>query len=132
MKKKLNFRSGFEEKVYENAVSSGRELDYEPENPVVRYVVPARYLPDFRLPNGVLVECKGYFDGRARAKMSRIKRDNPSLDIRFLFQRANNHITKSKNSLQYWQWAERHGFKWAEGTSIPQEWWDEPKKENNE
>lgn len=122
MKKKLKFRSGFERNVYEQSVQRGKQLDYEPQEPVVRYVVPSRYIPDFILhPSGVFVECKGYFDGRSRAKMLRVKKDNPYLDIRFVFQRANNRITRSPNSLMYWQWAEKHGFPWAEG-AIPEEW----------
>ena len=120
-KKKPKFRSGFEERVYEDRAG---ELDYEPDHPAVHYVVPSRYIPDFKLPNGILVECKGYFDSRARSKMLRVRKDNPDLDIRFVFQRANNRLTKSKNSLMYYQWAERHGFKWSEGR-IPDEWWDE-------
>ena len=119
---RLNFRSKFEKAVYEHAQKHKRELEYEPAHPVIRYVAPATYIPDFRLPNGVLVECKGYFDGRARRKMLQVKRDNPDLDVRFVFQRANNRLTKSPNSMMYWQWAEKHGFPWAEGY-IPEEWY---------
>lgn len=129
--KQPKFRSGLEKKIYEDAVLNGRELDYEPLEPIVRYVVPARYIPDFKLPNGVLVESKGWLRPRDRAKMARVKLENPGLDIRFVFQRANSRVGKSSNSLMYWQWAEKHGFPWAEGL-IPAEWWDEPKKENNE
>jgi hypothetical protein len=118
----VKFRSKFEKKVYEDARSQKRKLEYEPQEPAIRYVVPSRYIPDFRLGNGVLLECKGYFDARARAKMLRVRKDNPDLDIRFVFQRANNRLTKSKNSMTYWEWAEKHGFPWAEG-SIPEEWY---------
>lgn len=120
-KKQLKFRSGFERTVYDNAHG---KLDYEPSSPVVSYSTTSRYIPDFALPNGVLVEAKGYFDVRARAKMLRVRRQNKDLDIRLVFQRANNRITKSPNSLMYWQWAERHGFPWAEG-QIPEGWWKE-------
>lgn len=118
----MKFRSKFEKHVYEQA--GKRKLDYEPQSPAICYVTSSRYIPDFRLPNGVLVECKGYFDQRARGKMLRVRKANPSLDIRFVFQRANNRITKSKNSIMYWEWAEKHGFPWAEG-SIPEDWWNE-------
>lgn len=123
--KKPKFRSGYEEKIYDNATSSGYELEFEPDNPVVRYVVPARYIPDFKLPNGILVEAKGWLRPRDRAKMARVRKENPGLDIRFLLQRANKRITKSPNSMMYWQWCEKHGFLWAEGEVIPQEWFDE-------
>lgn len=119
----MKFRSKFEKRVYENA--KGRKLVYEPQSPVIHYSTVARYIPDFDLGNGVLVEAKGYFDSRSRAKMLRVKKQNPNLDIRMLFQRANNRITKSQNSMTYWQWAEKHGFPWAEGDTIPEEWYDE-------
>lgn len=120
----MKFRSKFEKVVYEKAKSNRLKLDYEPSTSVVDYVVTARYTPDFRLPNGILVEAKGYFDPAARGKMRRVKQQHPELDIRFVFQRASNTVTKAKNSKTYGQWAEMHGFPWAEG-SIPKEWWKE-------
>ena len=120
----MKFRSGYEKRVYENIPDNQRGfVDYEPQSPVISYNTPSRYIPDLRLPGDIYVECKGYFDARARAKMLRVKKQNPSLDIRILFQRANNRLTKSPNSLTYWQWAERHGFPWGEGECIPEEWW---------
>ena len=113
------FRSGFEKKVYEEAHG---KLDFEPEDAHLHYVKPSYYIPDFRLPNGVLVECKGRFTSADRTKMLRVRDQNPDRDIRLLFQRANNRLTKSKNSITYWQWADRHGFPWSEGT-IPEDWW---------
>lgn len=122
----MKFRSKYEKRVWESVPTKfKRRVDYEPQSPRICYNTPSQYIPDFRLPNGILVECKGYFDSRARGKMLRVKKQNTELDIRFLFQRANNRITKSPNSLMYWQWAERHGFKWAEGDSIPEEWYSE-------
>lgn len=122
----MKFRSKYEKKVYGNA--DGRKLDYEPEDAALHYNTPAKYFPDFRIRrNGILVESKGYFKPRDRSKMLRVKKQNPDADIRFLFQRANNRITKSPNSMMYWEWAEKHGFPWAEGDRIPDEWFNEKK-----
>lgn len=118
----MKFRSKYEKRVYENG--NKQRLAYEPQSPVIIYTTSSRYIPDFSLGNGVLVECKGYFDPKARAKMLAVKRQNRELDIRVLFQRANNRLTKSPNSLMYWQWCEKHGFPWAEGDVIPKEWYD--------
>ena len=118
----MKFRSKYEKRVYDNR--GDRKLAYEPSTPLIVYTTSARYIPDFALGNGVLVETKGYFDARARSKMLAVKKQNPSLDIRILFQRANTRLTKSKNSMMYWQWAEKHGFPWAEGEHIPEEWYD--------
>lgn len=118
------FRSKFEKTVYEQGTKYRRKLDYEPENSHLSYNRPSKYIPDFRLPNGILVECKGYFKSADRTKMLRVREQNPGVDIRFVFQRSNNKLTKAKNSKMYWQWAEQHGFKWAEG-KIPTKWWAE-------
>ena len=123
----MKFRSKYEKKLYEN--SDGRTIDYEPPDAKLAYNTPANYHPDFRIKkNGILIEAKGYFKPRDRAKMLRVKKQHPSADIRLLFQRANNRLTKSPNSLMYWQWAEKHGFPWAEGDRIPDSWFKEGKK----
>ena len=119
----MRFRSKFEKAIYEHCEKHKRTVEYEPTCPVVRYTTTATYLPDFKLPNGVLIECKGYFSPRDRRKMLQVARDNPDLDIRFVFQRANNRLTKSPNSMTYWQWCEKHSFMWSEGY-IPEEWYD--------
>lgn len=120
----MKFRSKFEKELYSNARKRKKKLEYEPDNPRVTYTTSNRYIPDFVLPNGIIVEAKGYFKAKDRTKMLNVARNNPSLDIRFVFQRANNRLTKSPNSMMYWQWAEKHGFDWAEGY-IPDAWWEE-------
>ena len=120
----MKFRSKFEKAVYEKAKRSRKRLDYEPRDGTLRYILPAEYRPDFRLPNGILIEAKGYFSPRDRRKMLAVRRDNPECDIRMVFQRASNRLTKSKNSITYGEWADRHGFVWAEG-AIPTLWWRE-------
>lgn len=124
----MRFRSGYEERVYNNAINRKRKLDFEPPDALVYYVKPARksrYIPDFRLPNGILVETKGRLTAQDRAKMLLVVRDNPELDIRFLFQRANQRITRSKNSMTYGEWADKHEFVWSTGETIPDEWFNE-------
>lgn len=126
-KNTINFRSGFEKAVYEHATGHKHKLEFEPADAIVRYTKPAkmaRYIPDFRLPNGILVETKGRFPYADRNKMCLVRDANPELDIRIVFQRAGNRLTKSKNSMTYWEWAEKHNFRWSEGT-IPEEWWKE-------
>ena len=124
-KKQPRFRSGYEKKIYDDAQGRGHELAYEPDDPVIRYVTPSRYIPDFKLDNGILVEAKGWLRPRDRGKMARVRKENPEIDIRFLLQRANKRITKSPNSMMYWEWREKNGFKWAEGEHIPEEWFNE-------
>lgn len=117
----INFRSGFEEEVYNSARRSRKRLEHEPH--FLPYVIKGSYLPDFVLPNGIYVEAKGYLDAAACRKMKAVKASNPHLDIRFVFQKANGKRNK-RAKLKNWEWAEKHGFPWAEGT-IPLEWWKE-------
>lgn len=124
MTTRLKFRSKFEKAVYEQVERHKQQVEYEPTKPPIYYTTTAAYIPDFKLSNGVLIECKGFFSPRDRRKMLQVARDNPNLDIRFVFQRASNRLTKSPNSMTYWQWAEKHSFKWSEGY-IPEEWYSE-------
>lgn len=125
--KKPNFRSKFEERIWDVALQNKKKMEYEPAKPRIPYVISYTYRPDFVLPNGIIIEAKGYLRPRDRTKMRKVKEHNPELDIRFVFQDARKQLTKSKNSEMYWQWAERIGYPWAEGT-IPLEWWKERKK----
>ena len=70
------------------------------------------------------IEAKGRFITSDRQKHLLIKEQHPELDIRFLFQNANNTISKT-SSTTYALWAETKGFKWANGETIPKEWLDE-------
>lgn len=125
----IKFRSKYEREIWRNAQSRGLDLQHESKDSALVYVSNSVYMPDFRLPNGILIESKGYFKPQDRRKMLEVKESHPDKDIRFLFQNPNNTLTKGKNSKTYAKWAEYHGFKWAGGTKIPCEWWEEKKNE---
>jgi hypothetical protein len=118
---KPKFRSKFEEDIYKVAKGNGKKLEFEPY--FIPYIMKGSYLPDYVLPNGIVVEAKGYLDAAACKKMKAVKASNPHLDIRFVFQNANGKRNR-RAKLRNYEWADRHGFKWAEGT-IPLDWWDE-------
>ncbi len=112
------FRSKFEEKVWEEA-NGEKLLDYEPG--YIPYIMRGSYLPDYIIKkNGIIIEAKGYLDAACCKKMLAVKRSNPDLDIRFVFQNSNGKRNK-RAKLKNWEWAEKHGFPHAEGT-IPLEW----------
>lgn len=117
----MKFRSGYEEKLYNHAIENG--LDIEFETIKLPYCVRGNYLPDFVLPNGIIVEAKGYFDSRARAKMIAVKKANPKLDIRMVFMNSKTKLRKGSKS-SYRDWCEKYGFPYADGM-IPLEWWNE-------
>lgn len=117
------FRSKFEESIWNAAKARRRTLQYEPF--FIDYHIKGAYHPDFVLENGIIIEAKGYLDAAACRKMLAVKRCNPELDIRFVFQNANGKRNK-RAKLKNWEWAEKHGFPWAEGT-IPLAWFKEKK-----
>ena len=61
-----------------------------------------------------------------RTKHLLIKEQYPDLDIRFLFQNANNLLRKGSKT-RYSDWCEKHGFLYAH-KEIPNQWLTERKK----
>ena len=116
----MAYKSQFEVKIDRELRLQGVDFEYE----TVELAYMSVYKPDFILPNGIIIEAKGYFKKLDRAKMIKVKRNNPRCDIRFVFQRADNVVTGSKTRMTYGQWATKHGFPWASGT-IPKAWIDE-------
>ena len=66
----MAFRSGLEERVADLLVELG--VKYEYESTKVPYVISHIYSPDFILPNGVVLECKGYWDAADRRKIKEV------------------------------------------------------------
>jgi hypothetical protein len=126
-KHKINdpkFKSRFEEWIWECCNKYNHPVEYEPLK--LSYRLEKTYIPDFRLKNGIIIEAKGRFDADMRRKMLAVKRAHPELDIRFVFQNAQNKLSK-KAKMKYWEWAELHHYKWAEG-SIPPAWFKEKRQ----
>ena len=69
----MAFRSRLEEKVADLLVDL--DVKYEYETVKVDYTIAHIYKPDFILPNGVVLECKGIGTAKtgARSKLSRNK-----------------------------------------------------------
>jgi hypothetical protein len=125
---KNGFRSGLEETVSAQLTEKNVEFEYESKANTVKYVVPASnhtYLPDFKLPNGIIVETKGRLMLADKKKHILIKEQHPELDIRFVFSNSNAKMSKASKTT-YAMWADKHGFQWAD-KMIPQSWIDEVK-----
>lgn len=119
----LGFRSGLEDTVNSAFNTSGVHVKYEDPASKIRYVIPSRptvYTPDFKLPNGVLVETKGRFVTADRKKHKLIKEQFPHLDIRFVFSNPNARISKTSRTT-YADWCNTHGFRYA-AANRPTEW----------
>lgn len=137
--KRQVYASGLEEKVIKDLEERGIRYEYEPEE--IEYeksihrahckrcgrgdgcVQFRRYVPDLRINvegQSFLVEIKGKFTAENRGRMEAVRKTHPDLDLRFLFQR-DNWLTR-KQKTRYSDWATAHGFQWAVGEKVPQEW----------
>ena len=118
-KKTSKFRSGLEEQVAK--LLEGLGVTYEYESKRVPYTIQHHYSPDFILPNHVLLETKGYWDAADRRKILAVKKDNPLLDLRMVFQSPFNKINK-KSKTTYAMWCDKHEIPWTSYHNIPLEW----------
>lgn len=123
--RKYGYKSGLEENISIQIESKGIVVQYESEK--IPYIIPATqhtYNPDFRLPNGIIVETKGRFVAADRKKHQLVKEQHPELDIRFVFSNSKNKISKNSKTT-YGIWCEKNGYKYAD-KEIPEEWFLEP------
>lgn len=116
------YRSGLEELNAKHLTAN--KVPHVFEKVKIEYIIPATvrtYSLDFELlDNGIMVETKGKFEPVDRAKHLYIRLQHPELDIRFVFQRPNERISKNSETT-YAMWADKHGFKWA-AKLIPLSW----------
>ena len=115
----MAFRSKLEERVADLLV----ELDvkYEYESTKIPYIIHYNYTPDFLLPNGIFLECKGYWDAADRRKIKAVKQLHPEIDLRMVFQAPFNTISK-KSKTTYAKYCEKLGIPWTSFQNIPIDW----------
>lgn len=116
------WRSGFEETTAAALATAGVPFVYE--GMIVSYVKPAskhKYTPDFALPNGVVIETKGLWTLQDRQKIVLVRKQNPTLDLRMLFQNPKTKISKGSPTT-YADFCDRNGIPWAKGPNPPAEW----------
>lgn len=127
---KYGYRSGLEKTVADTLKKKKVKFTYEKHKIKWLDHRTRTYTPDFILENGIIIETKGRFVASDRRKHLEIKRQFPSLDIRFVFTNPRAKLSKASKTM-YYQWCERHGFKWA-AKEIPDEWIKEKPKEKYE
>ena len=117
--KTSKFRSQLEKRVADLLTELG--VTYEYETTKIAYEIQHNYNPDFILPNGVILECKGYWRADDRRKIKTVKQQNPEIDLRMVFQAPYNTISK-KSKTTYAQWCEKHDIPWTSFHNIPLDW----------
>lgn len=121
------FRSGLESSVATLLEKAGVAFEYESfKIPFVQPEKKRTYTPDFRLPNGIIVETKGRFLTEDMHKHLWVQQQHPALDIRFVFSNSKSKLNK-RSTTTYADWCVKHGFLFADRT-IPVAWTKEPKK----
>ena len=118
-KKTSKYKSGLEEQVAK--LLDGLGVSYEYESCNVPYTIQHHYHPDFILPNHVHLEAKGYWSAPDRRKIAAVKKDNPELDLRMVFQAPFNKISKGSKTT-YAKWCEKHDIPWTSFHDIPLDW----------
>ena len=130
-KKTGKYRSGFEQTIAQQLDASNIEYLYEDKNNKIIYHLPVKdkkYIPDFLIEGHpiVIIEAKGVFDKADRTKHEMLRDQHPELDIRIVFQNANNKIYKGSKTT-YAAWATKNGITWA-NKEMPKEWLNDLKK----
>ncbi len=119
------FRSGLE--VDNATFLKNKRIDYQYESVRIEWVISHKYLPDFILPNGIVIETKGRFVSADRRKHLQIKKQHPEIDIRFVFSNSKAKLYKGSKST-YADWCIKNDFKFDDKL-IPAAWL---KEETNE
>ena len=118
-KKEPKFRSNLEKNIADLLTGLGVSYEYESEK--LGYTIEHNYTPDFVLPNYTYLEAKGYWAPEDRRKILAVKKSNPDVDIRMVFQSPYNTISK-KSKTTYAQWCENLGIPWTSYHNIPIDW----------
>jgi hypothetical protein len=95
-------------------------FEYEPMR--IPYEIKSKYIPDFVLPNGIIIEAKGRLLAKDARKHRAVKKKHPNLDIRFVFMSLATKVENSRFTHQ--EWANKYGFSYYEKI-IPKAWIDE-------
>ncbi len=117
---KNGYRSGLEDDIAKHLKDRGVNFEYEKLKVQWQLLENKTYTPDFKLPNGIIIESKGRFVQADRKKHLIIQDQHPFLDIRFVFSNSRSKLYKGAKST-YGDWCNKHGFLYAD-KRIPDEW----------
>ena len=127
--RKYGYRSGLEYKL--SLYLKKNKCDYSYESIKIEWedLAYRSYTPDFILYNGIIIETKGRFLAADRRKHLAIKKQHPTLDIRFVFTNSRSRLSKGAKST-YAQWCIKYGFRYYDRI-IPEHWLKEKGKDEH-
>ena len=123
---KHGYRSGLEFKISIALDTIKYKYEYESIKIEWEDLAYRTYTPDFILRNGIIIETKGRFLAVDRRKHLAIQRQQPHLDIRFVFTNSRSKLRKGAKS-SYGQWCDKYGFRYYDRI-IPEDWLKEKGK----
>lgn len=117
------YRSGSERRLADVLKAAKCPFQFEPYYIQYRVEQTRKYLPDFVLPNGIILEVKGRFTAPDRQKQLLVRKSNPFNDIRIVFDNPNNKLYKGAKST-YATWCIKHGIRFcsAKDHSVIRAW----------
>jgi len=117
---KYGYRSGLEITVKDYLSENKVAFRYEAIKIEWEDLMYRTYTPDFIMHNGIIIEVKGRFTADDRRKHLEIKKQHPTLDIRFVFESSKRKLSKGSKTT-YAQWCEKHKFMYHDRI-VPLDW----------
>jgi hypothetical protein len=125
MSQKYKFRSRSERRAADYLIALNVDFEFEPHYIPYMWIESKKYLPDFILPSGIILEVKGRFTLDDRKKHLFLRQSNPDLDVRFVFDNPNNKLNKGAKTT-YADWCNKNDFIFCKlSDGIPDSWLDE-------
>jgi len=126
------YRSGSEIKTADFLEHLKIPFEFEPHYINYTWLEDKKYLPDFILPNGIIIEVKGRFTRQDRKKHLFIRNQYPYIDIRFVFDNPRSKLNKGGKS-SYGDWCEKNKFIYCSLSDLRavEEWANERKKQKS-
>ena len=94
---KNGYRSGLEEDISKDLIGRGVDFEYEKLKIQWQLIEQKTYTPDFKLPNGIIIESKGMVVAVDRMNHLKVKSHHTFLDISLLFSNSRAKLTKWTN-----------------------------------
>ena len=123
------YRNLFEEEFSKDLITRKVTFTYEK----VKLVYTKTYLVDFivitKSGKEIYIETKGVFRHGDTTKYRAVHRDNPDIDLRFIFfvdKYGRSSVTKKipHSKIKHGEWCDKNNFKYGIDT-VPQEWLEE-------
>lgn len=128
-KQKNKYRNNYEKEFADDLTKRKLQFSYEGEKLVYTKTYLVDFIVDCKSGKKIYIETKGAFRHGDTTKYRAVRRDNPDIDLRFIFfvdkyQRSALKKKVPHTKYTHEQWCIKNKFKYAVDT-IPKEWVEE-------